>query len=415
MSIPQMAELRQVFTRSSIVCLKEAVWFTLETSELKEQLKPGDRVAITAGSRGIRDIVEILKITVDYLYSLNCKPFILSAMGSHGDGTVPGQLKILKELGITLDSIGAPILASQQSTTVFNDYGENIFVNALATSFDGIIVVNRIKPHTSFRGKVESGLQKMIAVGLGGIKGASKIHKQKVDFLSQAISNTASALVKQLPIKLALALIEDGSGNILKLEAMSPAAISRREPVLLEEARINMPSLPFKALDILIVDEIGKNFSGTGMDTNIIGRTGIDEMTKPRRPRIEKIIVLNISAKSYGNAYGIGLADYTTSRLAEGINYDMMRINAKTSGFVNRIKMPVTLPNDFLAIQAAIKSLNKKNPGNLKIARINNTLHIDRIMFSETLINEAINNPRVSILSQFNDLKFDRQNNLFPF
>ncbi|NTW05015.1 MAG: DUF2088 domain-containing protein [Peptococcaceae bacterium] len=410
-----MKELTQIFPEKKISSIKSAVYQALDGSDLKQKIIPGQRVAITAGSRGISNISLILKTLVEYISSLGCLPSIISAMGSHGGNTIAGQLSILNKLGITMETMGAPVVASDQSILFCSDGDRKCYVNILVKNYDHIIVVNRIKPHTTFSGIAESGLQKMMAVGLGGNKSALTIHQEAPDFISSAIIETSDLMINNLPIALGLAIIEDAKKNTMLIEAILPKNIKEKEERLLEIARLNMPRLPFDKLDLLIVDEIGKNISGTGMDSNIIGRRNYKPGSAVSGPAIEKIVVLNLTEETNGNGYGIGLADFTTRRLVEAIDYKAMYTNALTSTYLNKAMVPPVLSDDLSAIREAIKTFPKKNK-QLRIARIKNTLEIERILVSpEAAESISSNNSNIIFSDQATSFKFDKNNNLLPF
>jgi hypothetical protein len=409
-----MKELNQTFPSRNMSSVRATVYKALDASDLKQKIFPGQRVAITAGSRGISNVTLILKSLVDYIYSLGCQPSIISSMGSHGGGTISGQLDILNKLGITAESVGAPVVASDQSILFYCNDNQKFFINILVKSYDHIIVVNRIKPHTTFSGTAESGLQKMLAVGLGGNNGANTIHQEESDFISSAIIETADRMINNLPIALGLAIVEDAQKNTLLVEAISPKDIRKKEEILLEIARHNMPRLPFDRLDLLIVDEIGKNISGTGMDANIIGRRDIKTGYYSSSVNIDKIVALNLSKETEGNGYGIGLADFTTRKVAEAINYRSMYTNALASTYINKALLPPVLPDDFSAISEAINLLKTENKL-LKIARIKNTLEIGRIQISEALAENFKSIENIYVSSQTRSFLFDKNNNLLPF
>lgn len=412
--LPKMAEVTQLFTHRGLGDIEGTVARTLEGYGLRDHLQPGERVAVTAGSRGIKNIDRIIRAVVKYISSLGCDPAVVAAMGSHGGGTVPGQLEVLDGLGITPEKVGAPVLASDSSLPLPPRDGETFFVNSLAFEFDRIIVVNRVKPHTSFHGPAESGLQKMLAVGLGGPGGASRIHSLGVEALPGVIPRAAAAVAAHLPVALGLAILEDSMENTMLMEAVHPEDFARREIDLLEEARRNMPGIPFESLDVLVVDQIGKMFSGTGMDTNVVGRIRINGVPEPVSPRIKRIVALRLGPGSGGNAYGIGLADFTTRGLVDSINYGAMYLNAMTSTFVMRAMVPMTLPDDLGAIQAAIKSLGLENPEKTRMVRIANTLNLDRMLVSGSLLEEAGENRSLRVAGDPIPMAFDGRNNLRP-
>ena len=403
--------LRQLFPNKKLSAIKEATKQALEQANFKGLFNTGDSVAITAGSRGINNISLIMKAVVDYVYSQGGLPTVLASMGSHGGGSVSGQLEVLKGLQITPDSMECPVLACDTSLPLPEING-TFYINGLAFDFDRIVVVNRIKPHTSFHGPVESGLMKMLAVGLGGPEGASRIHALGINALPGVIPEVASVVLKHLPVTLGLAILEDLHENTMAIEAVLPEKFMETEQRLLEVARKHMPGIPFDDIDILIVEEIGKIFSGTGMDTNVIDRIRITGVPEPLVPRIKRIVALGLAHGGKGNAYGIGLADFTTRRLVDGIDLEAMYLNAMTSSFVQRAMIPMTFPDDLTAIRAAIKSLGNVEPDKIRMVRIKNTLDLEFMQVSRPLADEASGSPCVEILAQPAAMAFDEKNQI---
>lgn len=410
----KMFTIRQTFPDKRLSSVEQITNRTLEEANLKSFLNPGESVAITAGSRGITNIVKIIKSIAGFVAGCGCHPSVIASMGSHGGGTVVGQMEILKGVGITPESIGAPVLASDESRPLAGENGRLFYVNALAFQFDHIIVVNRIKPHTSFHGPVESGLLKMLAVGLGGPEGASRIHGLGIRELPFVIPEAAAVVMKHIPVTLGLAILEDSHDNTMKVQAVLPRNLPETEESLLEEARRHLPGLPFDDIDVLVVDEIGKVFSGTGMDTNVIGRLKIQGVPEPVKPNIKRIVALGLAPGTKGNAYGIGLADFTTKRLVDGINREAMYLNAITSNFVQRAMIPMTLPDDISAIRAAVKSLGDVEMDKIRMVRIKNTLNLEYLMVSGSLLPEASANPSVCIPKEPSAMAFDKNNIIIP-
>lgn len=415
MVFPRMIKIKQTFPDLGLADIVEATKSVLCSSELKKNIKPGMRVGITAGSRGISNIPQILSEIVLYLRELGAKPVLLGAMGSHGGGKPSGQIELLKSLNITEENIGAPIICSTDCVEVGRAFYGSVYLNKKALDCDGIIVVNRIKPHTSFHGDHESGLLKMLAVGLGGPAGAASLHSCPPHLLSKAVEEAGKVILKAAPVLIGLAILEDAYDQTWKLVPVKPDEFLEAEKKLLKEARACLPGLPTKELDVLIVDEIGKNFSGTGIDTNVIGRMRIHGMSEPALPSIKRIIVLDIAPQAHGNAYGIGLADFTTARLVEKLDRDATYLNALTTTFTQRAMLPMILPNDREAIGSAIKSLGPIVPEECRIIRIHNTLHLSEMLVSEAVFREISKMSSISKLSPPEHLKFNQKGNLFPF
>lgn len=358
----------------------------------------GRRVAITAGSRGIRDIVPILRGAVAHLRRLGADPLVVAAMGSHGGGTDEGQRRVLAHLGVTEASVGAPISTAMDVEVLGRTPdGLAVYCDRAAASCEGILVINRLKPHTVFDDPFGSGLMKMLAVGLGKAEGAAQIHRQGPLRLREAIQNIAQVHLDRGRVLGGLAIIENAYDETAALEAVPAKDLVEREMALYREAKALLPRLPVDDLDVLIVDVIGKNFAGTGMDVNVIGRRRIAELPELPAPRIRRIVALRLSEHSEGNAQGIGLADLTTQRLVDAIDRRVTYVNTMTSTFLNRGFIPITLPSDREAIAAAFATLDLEDPRSALVLRIPNTLHLERLLASEAVVERMAGEPGVEI------------------
>ncbi|MHB1418128.1 MAG: nickel pincer cofactor-dependent isomerase, group 22 [Bacillota bacterium] len=385
MVLPAMQKIRQLYPVLPTLDLEQSVIEELRRCNLNQRINPGMRVGITAGSRGINGILTILKTVIEEVKKLGGRPVLLAAMGSHGGGTPRGRMEILRGLGITPEALGVEVWSDGESIPVSQTPGgKPVFVNQRALQLDALILVNRIKPHTSFRGDWESGLLKMLAVGLGGPQGAETIHREGSREISRLIVETARILLGLLPVAAGIAVLEDYRELPVQVSAILPEEMEVVERKMLVQARELMPRLPVKDLDLLIVDEVGKCYSGTGMDTNVIGRLRIQDEIDFPEPRIKRIVVLDMAAGSHGNAYGIGLADFTTSRLADKIDYQATYVNALTTTFVQRAMLPMVMPTDREAVAAAASSLGVVER-ELRVARIRNTLALEEIYVSAGL------------------------------
>lgn len=383
---------------------------------LPELLQPGNKVAITVGSRGIKYIAKIIEAIVDSVKAAGAIPFLFAAMGSHGGGTPEGQLSILSSLGLTAENTGALVVASGECVSLGSlSTGVKVLVNSRILEFDKIIVVNRVKPHTSFHGPAESGLQKMLAIGLGGPFGAQNIHSLGPTSMSDLISETAGVMLGRLPVVLGLAILEDAHEDTMKIVAVKPRDFAPMEKKLLQDAYRVKPSLPFDDIDILIVDEMGKIFSGTGMDTNVIGRLYIEGLPEPAAPRVKRIVVLDLAEGGHGNANGIGLADFTTKRLLNKISFDTTYFNVLSTTFIKRAMLPLIMEDDRTALSGAIKSLGRVIPQELKIARIKNTLHLTNIQVSPKLASQLKESQLNIEINRTTVLDFDSLGNIVPF
>lgn len=372
-----------------------------ETVEIRETVKrsveslvtrpPGKlHLTVTVGSRGISRMEDIVLWTIDHLLELGTSPLVVAAMGSHGGATSEGQRNLLAHLGITEESIGAPVLTDMDVVELGRTpSGLIAYCDRNAAQCDGILVVNRVKPHTGFSEPFGSGLLKMLAVGLGKVPGASQIHRQGPAQMAKAIEEIAQVFIDSGKVIGGLAIIEDAHDEIAKVVPVRPEEMIARERELFREAKALMPRLPVDDLDLLIVDEMGKNFSGSGMDVNIIGRWRLPGMPEPVTPRIKRIVALRLSPESEGNAQGVGLADFVTRRLADAIDPVATYANAITSTFVERAFIPITLPSDRETIETALASLSIRDPSQVRIARIRNTLHLDEVWLSAPLLAEV--------------------------
>ena len=333
-------------------------------------------------------------------------------MGSHGGASAEGQINILKEMGITEEYIDAPIKATMEVVKIgdTND-GLPVYIDKYADEADGIVVINRIKPHVGFRGKYESGLMKMITIGLGKQMGASISHDLGFRKMAENVYAIACKVIEKKNIIFALGILENSYDETCKIVIMGKGEISTQEPPLLDEAKNNLATICLAKFDILIVDEIGKDITGTGMDTNVIGRYHTPYASGG--PEITKIVVLDLTEKSHGNGNGIGLADFTTRRFFNKMKLDQTYPNSITSTVQETIKIPMIMNSDKLAIQAAIKTCNILNKTKVKLVRIKNTLELKYIYISESLLEEVKRMENAEIIGQAEEFKFDEAGNLF--
>jgi hypothetical protein len=409
MNYPKMYRIRQVFDVPRVADIEETLKRELKSVQTGVQLKEGMRVAITAGSRGIADIDRILKTLVQFLKENGTKPFLFPAMGSHGGGTAEGQLEILKSLNITEESIGAPIISFMEVVEIGrSSFGFPVLVDKHAMGADGVIVVNRIKPHTEFEGPVESGLMKMMAIGMGKHKGCLEVHKQTVHYgYREVIPEIGGVILGKLPILLGVAIVENVYDQTAMVRAILPDQFLVEEKKLLTEAKRLMARLPFNKVDVLIVDEMGKNISGTGMDTNVIGRIMFIGEKEPEQPKVTRIVVLDLTEEAHGNAVGIGLADYTTQRLVNKIDSWATSTNAVTAMTPEKGRIPIALRSDQEAVDAALSTIGAVNPEKARLVHIKNTLEIGEIHVSEAFLEEVKGRRDLKILKELGLLAFD--------
>jgi hypothetical protein len=412
MNLPKMVKARQHFKQPRVSDYKQVIIDELKKKKLNNRIKKGQRIAVTAGSRGISNIDQILAIVVDEICKVGGDPFIVPAMGSHGGATPEGQLEVLETLGITEESVRAPILSSMEVEPLGElEEGITIYLDRYALQADGIFVVNRIKPHTDFKGEIESGLLKMLAIGLGKQKGAEMIRWHEYRGYHKLLPEAGRLIIEKANIILGLAIIENAKHETAVIKSLYPEKLIEEEKKLLELAKEMLPRLPFNKLDVLIVEEMGKEISGVGMDTNVTGRFWMPGEHDPRAPNIGKIVVLDLSDETHGNAIGIGLADLTTDRVRDKIDWQQTYVNCLTQGSGETGKLPPTLSSDREAISTAIKICGPVKPSDARVARIKNTQDLEDIWISEALLKEVENNPSLykdlEILGEPREMQFD--------
>jgi hypothetical protein len=406
-----MVRVQQHLAAAEIGDLAAAVHEQLALAGVGETVRPGMRVALALGSRGIARIDELAAAVVAGLNARGAHPFIVPAMGSHGGATAQGQLEVLARLGITEERVGCPIRSSMEVVEIGAlPSGLPVRIDRHAHEADGIVVVNRVKPHTSFRGPSESGLVKMIAVGLGKQQGADSCHAQGFGHMAENIVAMAEVALAREKILFGVAVVENALDRPMTVAAVPAREIVTRDRELLVLAKANMPRIPFDPLDVLVVDRIGKEFSGTGMDPNVTGRH-----TSPwgsGGAHIERLAVLDVTDATHGNGVGIGVADFTTRRLVDRLDLDVMYANALTSTGVTGVRVPATLPTEREAIQAAVKTCGTTDPARVRLARVRNTLHLRDLFVSEALLPEARARPAITVLGEPEPMRFDEAGRL---
>lgn len=412
--LPKMVKVRQHFDGTKIDDVAYEVRKELQQEKIASRIKPGMTIAITAGSRGINNYQLIMKTMVSWLKEMGAEPFLIPAMGSHGGGTAEGQRKMLESLGITEDSVGAPIRSTMDVVRIgTNCDGYPVFIDKYANEADGIIVFNRIKPHTNFRGEYESGLMKMMTIGLGKNVGAATCHKLPMDDMPHNVLAFGSTVLENANILFGLATVENAYDQVRKICALLPEEIAEKEKELQADSKTTMPKILFDQFDVLVVDKIGKNFSGPGMDPNVTGISGNPHMKL--LPQVQRRVVLDISDETHGNATGIGLADFSTKRAFDKLDFDAGYPNNITSRSIEGGKIPLIMKNDRLALQAAIYTCDLKKDTGPRLVRIPNTLHLSTIEISEDMIAEAEKKPALEIVSDKYDFEFDENGNLIYY
>jgi hypothetical protein len=409
-----MYRIHQVFDAPRVAKIEEELNQQLRSIQTVVQLKEGGRIAITAGSRGIVHIDRILKALVQFLKEKGTRPFLFPAMGSHGGGTAEGQLEVLKSLNVTEESIGAPIISSMEVVEIGRSrFGFPVLVDQHAAGADGIIVVNRIKPHTEFEGPIESGLMKMIAIGMGKHKGCFEVHKQTVQHgYREVIPEIAGVILEKLPFLFGVAIVENVYDQTAIIQAILPSQFLVEEKKLLAWAKRLMARLPFDKVDVLIVDQMGKNISGTGMDTNVIGRIMFIGEKEPDRPKITRIVVLDLTEESHGNAVGIGLADYTTQKLVNKLDSRITSTNAITAMTPEKGRLPLALATEREAIDAALNTIGAVGPEKARVIHIKNTLQMGELDISQSFLEETKERADLRVLNELGSLTFDREGRL---
>ncbi len=416
MGLPSVVRVRQHFERPRIEDIPAAVTAELEKLDLPACIRPGHTVALTAGSRGIAHIPVILKAVADYLKKLGASPFLVPTMGSHGGGEAEGQRKIIEKYGITEAFVGVPIRASMDVVQVATTpEGWPVYLDRHASEADHIAVVARVKPHTAFHGPIESGLMKMMLIGLGKHVGALHYHRVLIEQpYDTVVRSVGRAMLTSSPIAFGLGIVENGYDETALIEGVRPERFEEREEALLVKARAWLPRLPVRQADVLIVDQIGKDISGSGMDTNVVGRKRAfrGQPAPAEMPVIRLIHVRGLSAATFGNASGIGLADFTLTRLVREANYNATVINCLTAGYPEGAFTPVHFATDREVVEAALKIIGTRSPEEARLVHIRDTLHLDECVVSEAVLEQA--GGTVTPLGRAETLRFDHEGMLSP-
>ncbi len=409
-TVPEFARVSFDIERSRMDDLSAEIDRTLEQRGVLQRIRPGDRIALTASSREITNLKWILRRLCERVKQHGGHPFIVPAMGSHGGATAIGQKKILEGYGITEEMIGAPIYASMQTAQIgVSASGLPVFIDQYAAQADGIIVVGRVKPHTDFHGKVESGLMKMMAIGLGKQHGASICHKRGFGQMGKNVLEFGRTILKNCNILFGFAIIEDFFHHTYSVTAVPPETLEEEEAKLLITAKRLIPRIPFEKIDLLIVQEIGKDISGSGMDPNITGRSGYMGISAPFA---ERIAVLDLTDKSHHNGAGIGLADVTTERVFQKIDFDQMYPNGITACDNSGMKLPPVMPNDNLAIRHAIHICTQVDDNiGLRAVWIKSTCDMHTFYISKALIQAAQQSASMHIQGCTEPIAFDKDGN----
>ena len=409
--LPRVVKIRQKFQVTEINDIPGTMHQEFAKADIGDRIKKGMRIAIAVGSRGMDKIPELVRLTVEEIRQRGGEPFVVPAMGSHGGATAAGQAKVLANLGVTEESVGCPIISSMEVVEIGKiSNGLAVHMDKQAYEADGIVIINRIKPHTAYRGPCESGLAKMLTIGLGKQKGAETCHMYSFKHMAEHVFEMAKVKLACCKVLFGIATIENAYDKISTLVAVPAEKIMEVDQQLLPEAKAKMPRILFDPVDVLVVDQIGKEISGDGMDPNITGRFptpyadgGLDA---------NKVVVLDLTKETNGNACGIGVADYTTRKLFNKVDFDYTYSNLITNTTPGPARMPMMLADDREALLVAVKTCNARDMSKVKLVRIKDTLHIGEIIISEALLPEAEANLDIEICGELMEMEFDEAGNL---
>lgn len=408
-----MALVRQKLHAEALQDISGAVVKTLERLDLPSVIKPGESVAVSIGSRGITHISRIVSECVQFLMDCGLKPFIVPAMGAHGGNTPEGERSVLASLGIDESRVKVPILAAKDVITIGTlNMGIPILMDRGAAEADHIVVINRVKAHTKFHGPIESGLTKMLTIGLGKGQGAAVYHRAAVKHTFGILQDAARHTLKDRSVLFGLAIVEDGYKNVSRICAVTPGDWFEAERALLEDARLMMPRIPFDPIDILIVDQIGKEISGIGMDSNVTGRHRDIVGDFCTAPHVKRIFVRDLSPESGGNGHGIGLADVTTQRLVNALDFDKTYQNALTAISPEKAAVPMSFETDRECVEACLNTIGMVEPVAARIMRIKNTATLETLWVSRALEDDVTSNPDIQVLRPWAPMAFDDGGNL---
>ncbi|HEY2155898.1 MAG TPA: lactate racemase domain-containing protein [Isosphaeraceae bacterium] len=420
MSVPPLARVRQSIPQPRVGDIAGTVRRLILESRLRERVPAGGRIAVGVGSRGITCIPTVARAAVDTLKAMGYRPFIVAAMGSHGGATAEGQRELLAGYEITPETMGVEV-RSDMDTVVLgtNPVGLPIYFDRNAHEADGIVLLNRVKPHTDFTSTYESGVLKMLVIGLGKRDGATQVHKLGLRGLMEVLPAVGKFLVKNTRFSLGLAILENAEDMPAEIIALEPETILDAEPKLLERARGLMGRLPFDQMDILVVGELGKNYSGAGMDPNVIGRLMVETMPDFARPVVTRLVVLDASEETHGNIVGVGFADLTTERLAAKVDPEAFRINVLTSCCLERARIPITLSSDLDVFEAALATCWRIDPAEARMVVIPNTLELNTMYVSQPLEAELAAHPHLTRETDYLSVPFSidgtlDQESMFP-
>lgn len=413
MHIPAMTLVKQIAKQPEVKDVAAETLSQWKSSGLQQKIKPGATVAIGVGSRGIANLAVIVKATIGFFKGIGAKPFIVSAMGSHGGANSKGQRELLGEYGISEENLGVTLKTDMDSVVIgSNSWNEPVYWDKNALAADAVVTISRIKPHTDFRGRFESGIAKMIVIGLGKREGASQHHRWGFKGLRDMLPETAKVILEKTNFLGGLAVLENAHEQTAKLQFVPTQNLMEAEPKLLDEARQLLGKLPFHDIDLLVVGEIGKNYSGAGIDPNVVGRLLIEGQNDFETPKIIRMCALDLSPESHGNGTGVGIADLTTDRLLASIDPVPFRMNNLTACFLWRSKLPIAFPNDKQCILTGLETCWQPDLNAIRMVVVPNTLELAELYVSAPLLEEVRKNKDLAISGDSFELQFDGSGNL---
>lgn len=406
--LPRMVRVRQDLPKQRLDNVAGVIEQQLDQLPAEAEIRPGASIAVGVGSRGIDQIETIVRAVVEGIKRRGGKPFIFPAMGSHGGATAVGQEKLLADYGVTAERVGAPIRATMETVVAAHlEGGDELHADRYAAAADGIVLINRIKPHSTFRGAYQSGLIKMLVIGTGKVPGATMMHQHfGMDRFAEILPAAATALLAKLPVLFGVALVEDAADQTALAEVVPSAEFVAREPGLLKQATDWMGRLYFDSIDVVVIDQIGKEVSGSGFDPNVVGRNsrgvaGFD------RPRVQKVVVLDLSEQTRGNATGVGLADVVTRRLLERTDFSATYANVITSAYLDGAAIPIVMETAADAVRLAIKTTIGAPPEKVRLVRIRDTKSLHEIEVSEAMLGDVQQHPQLHVLSSPRHIPWD--------
>lgn len=401
--LPKMITVRQQFNEEHLEDdeVKNVVRGQLKQDGIRTLVKPGMRIAVAVGSRGIRNLYAIVESVIETLKEMGAAPFVVSAMGSHGNGTEEGQREVLAGYGITEKNLGVPVVTTVDTVHLGScANGRPIWFDRAAYEADLIVPVNRVKLHTDFVGPLQSGLCKMLVIGLGNHKGCSAVHEESPEVFADVIEETASVILEKAPVGFGVAILENAYDRTYAIEAVPAQNLIEREKELVQIAKGNMPYIMLPEADVIVCEAIGKDISGAGFDPNILGRSSVLKTFVLHIPRYQRLVLLDVSEASHGNGIGVGLFDVITKKVADQLDLEAMYANAIACNCLGDASIPCTVEDEDTAIRVALKCCRNVNRDDPKIIRIKNTLHLEYIEVSPALLDDVKNNPRLEIVGE---------------